>query len=594
MRRNNILLGLIVLLISAMTYLSIKTNPETSNVYQSSQIIYSDFLASVHKNEITKVLVANDVTRITYTDGHSATTVLPYLSPEDTKTLLDHNVSIEFTNYSDWKSPIAKMLVQLAVMGLFILCIGFILSKVNSPFKGPVWDKKQKKITKVPTVSFNDVAGLGEIKDDVIEIVHFLKNQKAFQRFSAKIPRGILLHGNPGTGKTLLVKAVAGEAGVPFFYASGSDFDEIFVGMGASRVRELFEKANANSPAIIFIDEIDAVGTKRGVIGRDNQTLNQLLATMDGFVENNNVIVFAATNKVDDLDPALLRPGRFDRKLHVPIPDKTGRKEIVDILLKKVTHLAKPVTSDVLTSITPGFTGAQLAHLCNEAALLAVRHKQDVVEMSNFITAIENIVLGKQRTTLAMKEMDIANTAHHEAGHAIVCYYTDHTRQIFRVTITPRTNGALGMVWHVPKDDYDQVSMSKQDYLNRIDVLVAGRIGEELFLGSADKASSGASNDIMVATDLARDMVCQFGMGDRLGFVKYDQYKQSEQAKQMIEDEVRAIISSSIKRVTKLLKAKLKQWSLLAQALIRVGTMSGEEVTTLLHNYDTQVSKATN
>ena len=441
-------------------------------------------------------------------------------------------------------------------------------------------------------VSFSDVAGIDEAKEEVGEIVDFLKDPSKFQRLGGKIPRGVLMVGSPGTGKTLLAKAIAGEAKVPFFTISGSDFVEMFVGVGASRVRDMFEQAKKQAPCIIFIDELDAVGRHRGAGlggGHDEreQTLNQMLVEMDGFEGNEGVIVIAATNRPDVLDPALLRPGRFDRQVVVPLPDIRGRELILKVHMRKV-----PLDDDVKPSLiargTPGFSGADLANLVNEAALFAARLNKRVVSMDEFEKAKDKIMMGAERRSMVMSEKEKLNTAYHEAGHAIVGYCVPDHDPVYKVTIMPR-GSALGVTMYLPEED--RYSISKSTLESNISTLFGGRLAEEMTLGP-DHVTTGASNDIERATEIARNMVTKWGLSEKLGPLTYSeddgevflgrsvtQHKQvSDVTVHAIDEEVRKIIDRNYQRAKKILEENVKKLHAMAEALMKYETIDIEQV----------------
>ena len=445
-------------------------------------------------------------------------------------------------------------------------------------------------------VTFDDVAGVEEAKDDLQEIVEFLKDPSKFQRLGGKIPKGALLVGPPGTGKTLLARAIAGEANVPFFTISGSDFVEMFVGVGASRVRDMFDQAKKNAPCIIFIDEIDAVGRHRGAgLGGGNdereQTLNQLLVEMDGFETNEGIILIAATNRPDVLDPALLRPGRFDRQVVVPNPDIIGREKILKVHTRKV-----PMSSDVdirtVARGTPGFSGADLANIVNEAALLAARRGKRMVTNTEFEDAKDKVMMGPERRSMVMTDDDKKLTAYHEAGHALVSINLESSDPIHKATIIPRGR-ALGMVMRLP--ERDQISITREKMYANLAVAMGGRIAEEIIFGH-DKVTSGASSDIQQATQLARAMVMQYGMSDKLGFLSYGdneeevflgrsvarQQNMSEDIHKLVDAEVRTIVDESYAKAEKILKDKEKDLHTIAQGLLEYETLTGDEINDLL------------
>ncbi len=441
-------------------------------------------------------------------------------------------------------------------------------------------------------VTFDDVAGVDEAKDELSEIVDFLKDPQKFQRLGGKIPKGALLIGPPGTGKTLIARAVAGEAGVPFFTISGSDFVEMFVGVGASRVRDMFEQAKKNAPCIIFIDEIDAVGRHRGAgLGGGNdereQTLNQLLVEMDGFESNEGIILIAATNRPDVLDPALLRPGRFDRQVVVPNPDVNGRERILRVHMKNVP-LAADVETKVIARGTPGFSGADLANLVNEAALLAARKARRMVTMADFEEAKDKVMMGAERRSMVMSDEEKRLTAYHEGGHALVALTVPSTDPVHKATIIPRGR-ALGMVMQLPEGD--RLSMNYEQMTSRLTILMGGRVAEELINGK-DKVTSGASSDIQAATGLARNMVTRWGYSDRLGLVSYGDNQEevflghsvsrtqnvSEETANIIDSEVKRLVQGGYDEAKRILTEKIDDLHTLAKALMEYETLSGDEI----------------
>ena len=443
-------------------------------------------------------------------------------------------------------------------------------------------------------VRFSDVAGCDEAKEDVQEVVEFLRDPSRFQRLGGPIPRGILLVGSPGTGKTLLAKAIAGEAGVPFFSISGSDFVEMFVGVGAARVRDMFENAKKNAPCIIFIDEIDAVGRQRGAgLGGGNdereQTLNQMLVEMDGFETGTNVIVIAATNRPDVLDPALMRPGRFDRQVVVPLPDIRGREQILNVHMKKVP-IGPDVQPDVIARGTPGFSGADLANLVNEAALFAARRNGRVVEMNDFELAKDKIMMGAERRSMVMTEDERKNTAYHESGHALVAKLLPKSDPVHKVTIIPRGR-ALGVTMQLPEED--RYSYDRDYLLTRIAILFGGRIAEEVFM---NQMTTGASNDFERASQLARDMVMRYGMSDKMGVMVYAENEGevflgrsvtktthiSEKTMQAVDAEIRRILDEQYKRARELIEGHQKEMHRMAKALLDWETIDGDQIDDIL------------
>jgi cell division protease FtsH len=444
-------------------------------------------------------------------------------------------------------------------------------------------------------ITFADVAGIDEAKDEVEEIIAFLKDPKKFQRLGGRIPKGVLLVGPPGTGKTLLARAIAGEAGVPFFSISGSDFVEMFVGVGASRVRDLFEQGKKHAPCIIFIDEIDAVGRHRGAGlggGHDEreQTLNQLLVEMDGFEGNDGVIIIAATNRPDVLDPAILRPGRFDRRITVGRPDVKGRTEILKVHTKRVP-LSPDVDMELIARGTPGFSGADLENLVNEAALLAARQDKDAVNMLDFELAKDKVFMGTERRSMVISDEEKRTTAIHEAGHTLISVLINHHDPVHKVTIIPR-GPALGVTWYLPKDD--RHNLSKEQAESSIAVALGGRLAEEIVFG---RLTTGAGNDIERATDIARKMVCEWGMSEKLGPLAYGRKEEavflgrdygsrqqdySERTAQEIDEEVRGIVQRQYARVREALFGNREKLELLANALIERETLDAEEISAVL------------
>ena len=441
-------------------------------------------------------------------------------------------------------------------------------------------------------VTFEDVAGVDEAKEELQEVVEFLKDPGKFQRLGGKIPKGALLVGPPGTGKTLIARAVAGEAGVPFFSISGSDFVEMFVGVGASRVRDMFEQAKKNAPCIIFIDEIDAVGRHRGAgLGGGNdereQTLNQLLVEMDGFEANEGIILIAATNRPDVLDPALLRPGRFDRQVVVPNPDLNGREKIVRVHMKNVP-LAADVNVKTIARGTPGFSGADLANLVNEAALMAARKNRRMVTMRDFEDAKDKVMMGAERRSMVMSDDEKRNTAYHEGGHALVALTVPSADPVHKATIIPRGR-ALGMVMQLPEGD--RYSMNYEQMTSRLAIMMGGRVAEELILGK-DRVTSGASSDIQAATSLARNMVTRWGYSDKLGLVSYGDNQEevflghsvsrtqnvSEATANIIDAEVKRLVQAGYDEAKRILTERIEDLHTLAKALLEYETLSGDEI----------------
>jgi cell division protease FtsH len=514
--------------------------------------------------------------------------------------LLDEK-GVDVQGKAEEQPSLILILLYQALPFLLILGIAFFVLRQMQKGGGAggamgFGKSKAKLLTeKHGKVTFDDVAGIDEAREELQEIVEFLKDPQKFSRLGGKIPKGALLVGSPGTGKTLLARAIAGEAGVPFFSISGSDFVEMFVGVGASRVRDMFEQAKKNAPCIVFIDEIDAVGRSRGAgLGNQNdereQTLNQLLVEMDGFEANEGIIIVAATNRPDVLDPALLRPGRFDRQVVVPRPDIDGRVKILAVHMKKVP-LAPDVDGRVIARGTPGFSGADLANLVNEAALLAARRGKRLVAMQEFEDAKDKVMMGTERKSMVMTEDEKKMTAYHEAGHAIVSIHEAASDPIHKATIIPRGR-ALGMVMRLP--ERDNYSYHRDKMHANLAVSMGGRVAEELIFGY-DKVSSGASSDIQYATSLARDMVTQWGMSDTMGPLQYEERQEgylgygmsqrsamSDETARKIDAEIRKLVEGGHKRATELLTTHNEQLHLLANALLEFETLSGDEINQLL------------
>lgn len=555
------------------------------------ELIYSDFLEAVEKGQVSSVTIKGEKITGVFTDGSSFKTVLPP-DPELIPFLRSKGVKVRAK--PDDSSLVSSLLTNLVP---FLLLFGFWIYFMRQMQAGSgrafsfgrsrakFFDKEQGQ-----RVTFKDVAGIDECKEEVKEIVEFLKDPSRFTRLGARIPKGILLVGPPGTGKTLLARAIAGEADVPFLSISGSDFVEMFVGVGAARVRDLFAQAKRHAPCIVFIDEIDAVGRYRGAGlggGHDEreQTLNQLLVEMDGFEANEGIVVIAATNRPDILDPALLRPGRFDRQIVVPIPDLRGRYEILKVHTRKVP-LEEDVDLWVIAKSTPGFTGADLENLVNEAALLAARKGKDKVGMKELEEAKDKVLMGVERKSIVLSEEEKRSIAYHEAGHALVAKFTPGADPVHKVTIIPRGQ-ALGLTQQLPQDD--RHIYSKDYLLATITVLLGGRAAEELVLGSI---STGAGNDIEKATEIARKMVCEWGMSERLGPLAFGRREEqvflgkelvmhkdySERTAQEIDEEVKVIVTTCYQRARSILQANLDLLHLIAQNLLEKESLSGEEL----------------
>ncbi|MBL8790505.1 MAG: ATP-dependent zinc metalloprotease FtsH [Rhizobiales bacterium] len=563
----------------------------------SSEISYSDFLAKINNGEISSITASMNGDVVAKTaDGRTLTTYAP-VSEDFLKTIREKNVTAEFRppqSDSFLSNALIYWLPMLLIVGVWVF---FIRQMQAGSGKAMGFGKSRAKLLteKQGRVTFADVAGVDEAKDDVVEIVDFLKDPHKFQRLGGKIPRGALLVGPPGTGKTLLARAIAGEANVPFFTISGSDFVEMFVGVGASRVRDMFEQAKKNAPCIVFIDEIDAVGRHRGAgLGGGNdereQTLNQLLVEMDGFEANEGVIIIAATNRPDVLDPALLRPGRFDRQITVGNPDVKGREQILKVHMKD-KPLAPDIDPRTLARGTPGFSGADLANLCNEAALLAARRNKRMITQNEFEDAKDKVMMGAERKSMVMSDEERRNTAYHEAGHAIVGLNVKYD-PLHKVTIIPRGR-ALGVTMNLPEGD--RHSRTREWCEARLAVLFGGREAE-LILGGDKNVTNGAMGDIQMATQLARAMITEWGMSEKLGRVRYSANEQevflghsvtqsknvSEGTAQIIDDEVRRLIHEGEAQAKTILKKKRDDLHVLAKALLEYETLSGEEVARVL------------
>ena len=568
-----------------------------SSVGNTQTLAFSDFMNQVEAKHVDSVTVSGPDIRGRLSDGTGFYTYAPD-DPSMYETLRKAGVRVEARPEDNTANTFWGVFVSWFPMILLIGVWVFFMRQANAGnSKAMSFGKSRARlIENMKKVTFADVAGCDESKQELEEVIDFLKDPGKFQRLGGKIPKGVLLVGPPGTGKTLLAKAVAGEADVPFFSISGSDFVEMFVGVGASRVRDMFAQAKKNSPCLLFIDEIDAVGRHRGAgLGGGNdereQTLNQLLVEMDGFDENENVILIAATNRPDVLDPALLRPGRFDRQVVVTNPDLKGREEILKVHVKKVP-LAKDVNLAVIARGTPGFSGADLTNLVNEAALLAARKNKRKVTSKDFDDAKDKVMMGNERKSMAMDEQEKLLTAYHEAGHAICSLHVPETDPIHKATIIPRGR-ALGMVQQLPEKD--QYSYSRAKMLSRLIITMGGRAAEEIKFGY-DKVTSGASSDIASATKLARAMVTEWGMSDKLGPVLYvdnseevflgksvtQNKNMSEETARIIDAEIKRLVCEGHEAALKILTDKKDEWERLAQALLEYETLSGEEIQALM------------
>ena len=557
---------------------------------QSREISYSDFVASVERGEVATVILDGENIRFKGGDNVEYVTVRP-ADTNVTDLLIANQVVVraEKQEQSLFQSFIMSILPFLLLIGVWI----YFMNRMQGGGRGGAmgFGKSRAKLLteKQGRVTFDDVAGIDEAKEELEEIVEFLRNPQKFSKLGGKIPRGALLVGPPGTGKTLLARAIAGEAGVPFFTISGSDFVEMFVGVGASRVRDMFEQAKKNAPCIVFIDEIDAVGRNRGAGyggGNDEreQTLNQLLVEMDGFEENEGVIILAATNRRDVLDPALLRPGRFDRQVNVPNPDIKGREKILNVHARK-TPLGPDVDLRLIARGTPGFSGADLANLVNEAALMAARIGRTFVSMVDFENAKDKVMMGAERRSLVLTDDQKEKTAYHEAGHAIVGLELPQCDPVYKATIIPR-GGALGMVVSLP--EIDRLNWHKAECEEKMAMTMAGKAAEIIKYGE-DNVSNGPAGDIQQASGLARAMVLRWGMSEKVGNIDYAEAHEgysgntaglsvSANTKELIEVEVKRFIQEAYDRAHKILSKKKTEWERLAQGLLEYETLTGDEI----------------
>ncbi|MDR6771177.1 ATP-dependent zinc metalloprotease FtsH [Azospirillum sp. BE72] len=586
-----IIIGLLLVALFNLFQSSSTRSPQTT-------VPFSELLAEVDRGQVADVTIKGNQVSGHFSDGRSFSTYVP---PEAglVERLTNKSVRInavpDDSNVPSLFSVLLSWFPMLLLIGVWIF---FMRQMQSGGGKAMGFGKSRARLLteKVGRVTFDDVAGIDEAKQELTEIVEFLKDPQKFQRLGGKIPKGCLLVGPPGTGKTLTARAVAGEANVPFFTISGSDFVEMFVGVGASRVRDMFEQGKKNAPCIIFIDEIDAVGRHRGAgLGGGNdereQTLNQLLVEMDGFEANEGVILIAATNRPDVLDPALLRPGRFDRQVVVPNPDVLGREKILKVHMRKVP-LSPDVDAKVIARGTPGFSGADLANLVNEAALLAARIGKRVVGMSEFENAKDKVMMGAERRSMVMTEDEKKLTAYHEAGHAICAIHCADSDPVHKATIIPRGR-ALGMVMRLPEGD--RISLSQAKLLADLCVAMGGRIAEELIFGK-ERVTTGASGDIKMATEMSRRMVTEWGMSEKLGPLLYGEPTQevflghsvtqhknmSDRTAQLVDEEIRRIVDESYERARVILTENIDQLHTLAKGLLEYETLSGDEINRLL------------
>ena len=595
MNFKNLLMWVVIVFL-VLGLFNLFQNPKS--IQAQNEISFSNFMEEVDNGRVVDVeMQGNNITG-TLSDGKKFSTYSPN-DPNLVSKLSDKGVSISASPIEEKMPSLFGILLSWFPMLLLIAVWIFFMRQMQGGKGGAMgFGKSKAKLLSEARgkVTFNDVAGIEEAKEEVEEIVEFLRDPRKFRRLGGKIPKGALLIGPPGTGKTLLARAIAGEADVPFFTISGSDFVEMFVGVGASRVRDMMEQGKKNAPCIIFIDEIDAVGRSRGAgLGGGNdereQTLNQLLVEMDGFDTNEGVIIIAATNRPDVLDPALLRPGRFDRQVVVPNPDIIGREAILKVHAKKITT-GPDVKLRTIARGTPGFSGADLANLVNESALLAARKNKRIVTMSDIEEAKDKVMMGAERRSMVMTEEDKKLTAYHEGGHAIVALNEKASDPIHKATIIPRGR-ALGVVWTLP--ERDKYSHSREYLEANISKAMGGRVAEELIFGH-DKVTSGASSDIQMATKLAKDMVTKFGMSKDLGPLSYGanedeiflgrqitrQEHMSEETAKKVDIEVKRLVNEGYEKAKKILTAKIEDLHKLAKALLVYETLSGEEIKDLL------------
>ena len=595
---NDMMKNIVLWVVIAIVLMSVFNNfgPQNSS---SNNMDYSTFISNVKNGAVSNVEIQGRTIEGKLTDGSNFTTYSPDYDPGLIGDLLDNGVSIQ-------AEPVEKtsLLMQIFIswfpmLLLIAVWIFFMRQMQGGGGKNPMsFGKSKARMLSEDQVkvTFKDVAGVEEAKEEVAELVDFLRDPSKFQKLGGRIPRGILMVGSPGTGKTLLAKAIAGEAKVPFFTISGSDFVEMFVGVGASRVRDMFEQAKKHAPCIIFIDEIDAVGRHRGAgLGGGNdereQTLNQLLVEMDGFEGNEGVIVIAATNRPDVLDPALLRPGRFDRQVVVPLPDIRGREQILNVHLRKVPA-AEDVEARVIARGTPGFSGADLANLVNEAALFAARANKRLVSMEELELAKDKIMMGAERRSMVMSDKEKELTAYHEAGHAIVGRLVPGHDPVYKVSIIPRGR-ALGVTMFLPTED--RYSYSKQQLESQISSLYGGRLAEEMIFG-AEAVTTGASNDIQRATEMAHNMVTKWGLSDNMGPMSYGedegevflgrsvtQHKaMSDLTAKQIDEDVRAVINRNYERAKRLLEENMDKLHAMSQLLIKYETIDSDQIDAIM------------
>ncbi len=592
---NNLVKNVAIWLVIALVLMTVFNQFSTRQTAQKA-MEYSQFIEEVKQGRIAKVTIEGRVLKGVKTTGERFTTYSPS-DPWLVSDLLKNGVIIE-AKPEEEPSLLMNIFVSWFPMLLLIGVWIFFMRQMQGGGRGGAFSFGKSRARMLDEsnniITFADVAGCEEAKEEVAELVEFLRDPSKFQKLGGRIPRGVLMVGNPGTGKTLLAKAIAGEAKVPFFSISGSDFVEMFVGVGAARVRDMFEQAKKHAPCIVFIDEIDAVGRQRGAgLGGGNdereQTLNQLLVEMDGFETNSGVIVIAATNRPDVLDPALLRPGRFDRQVVVPLPDIRGREQILQVHMRKVP-ISPDVKPDIIARGTPGFSGADLANLVNEAALFAARGNKRLVDMDDFERAKDKIIMGAERRSIVMPEHERKNTAYHESGHTVVAKLMTRTDPVHKVTIIPRGR-ALGVTMQLPQED--RYSMDREMILQNISVLFGGRIAEEIFMG---QMTTGASNDFERATDLARSMVTRWGMSSELGPMVYGENEGevflgrsvtvhknvSETTMQKVDTEIRRIVDQQYALARKIIEDNRDKVEVMAKSLLEWETLDADQINDIM------------
>jgi len=584
--------GIIFLIIIAYSFVDV------ANI-SNKKLIFSDFMDKISNGEIKEVSIKGSDVEGKLANGESFATLSPRFYPQLIDDLRTQNVKINIVPIESTMGNILGIVFSwLPMIVLIGIWVYYLKNMQGAGGKAMGFGKSKAKLMQDQNkkVTFADVAGIDEAKEELKEVVDFLKNPAKFDKLGGKIPKGCLLIGAPGTGKTLLARAVAGEAGVPFFTISGSDFVEMFVGVGASRVRDMFMQAKKHAPCIVFIDEIDAVGRHRGSGhggGNDEreQTLNQLLVEMDGFADNQGIIVVAATNRPDVLDSALLRPGRFDRQINVPLPDIKGREQILQVHIKKVP-IAPDIDVKVIARGTPGFSGADLANLINEATLAAAKLNREVVTMQELEHAKDKVMMGAERRSMVMSEKEKENTAYHEAGHALVGLYLPESDPIHKATIIPRGR-ALGMVMQLPEGD--RISYSRQWLETKLAILMGGRVAEEIIFGK-EKSTTGASNDIKVATSMAKNMVTKWGFSEKIGPIMVGEDREdammgfgmekshniSGKLAETVDKEVDKLIRGSYKIAKDIIIKHRKKLEILAKALIEYETITGDEIKDLM------------